>query len=498
MKVYNTLSRSVEEFVTKQDKKVTMYVCGPTVYDLPHLGHARCYITWDMVVRYLRFRGYDVVYARNITDIDDKIINKAKSTNSTTHEIAEKYYLEFVKSMNELNILPPDIEPKATDNIQAMIDLVKTLVEKEYAYECNGNVYFRVAKFAKTGKYGHLCKQNLDDMQAGARVEASEEKEEPMDFALWKVAKPDEISWDSPWGKGRPGWHLECSAMVKKHLGDTIDIHAGGQDLIFPHHENEKAQSEAAYDADFAKYWMHNGFVVINQEKMSKSLGNFVTIQDLIEKYDANTIRFFILTNHYRMPIEFGDEGLQSAKAGVRRLKNSIEDIPIAEGLEKCTKALDLIIGEIVNKGCFPFHDIDKIEYLTNGVSEEIIEYVIKCILNFINSMDDDFNTSKALAILFDLANNAQKCKNDSKPDDAQLCVALLLRLSEILGFDLQKVQGAADELVIQLMEVLLSVRNEARDQKNWAIADKVRNDLIEIGIELKDQKDGKTSWTLQ
>ncbi len=498
MKVYNTLSRSVEEFVTKQDKKVTMYVCGPTVYDLPHLGHARCYITWDMVVRYLRFRGYDVIYARNITDIDDKIINKAKATNSTTQEIAEKYYLEFVKAMNELNVLPPNIEPKATDNIHAMIDLVKILIGKEYAYENNGNVYFRVAKFAKTGRYGHLCKQNLDDLQAGARVETSEEKEEPMDFALWKSAKTDEISWDSPWGKGRPGWHLECSAMVKKHLGDTIDIHAGGQDLMFPHHENEKAQSEAAYDADFAKYWMHNGFVVINQEKMSKSLGNFVTIQDLLEKYDANTIRFFILTNHYRMPIEFGDEGLQSAKAGVRRLKNAVEDIPIAEELEKCTKALDLIISEIVNKGCFPFHDIDKIEYLTNGMSEEIIEYVIKSILNFINSMDDDFNTSKALAILFDLASNAQKCKNDSKLDDAQLCVALLLRLSEILGFDLQKVQGAADELVSQLMEVLLSVRNEARNQKNWSIADKVRNDLTEIGIVLKDQKDGKTSWTLQ
>ncbi len=291
MKIYDTQSQKVKEFFPLEGNKVKMYVCGPTVYDYPHVGHARCYITWDVVSRYLRFKGYDVTYVRNVTDVDDKIINRARENNITPQELADTYYKEFQKSMEALNVAPPDIEPKATETIEDMIKIIKKLEENGYAYESEGDVYFRVSKFKK---YGRLGKQSIDDLQAGARVEASDKKENPMDFALWKAVKNShDVSWDSPWGKGRPGWHIECSAMSEKYLGEQIDIHAGGQDLIFPHHENEKAQSEAAFGKDFVNFWMHNGFVTTNQEKMSKSLGNFLTINDLLEKYDAKHYQAF-------------------------------------------------------------------------------------------------------------------------------------------------------------------------------------------------------------
>ncbi|MDD3012719.1 MAG: cysteine--tRNA ligase [Candidatus Gastranaerophilales bacterium] len=499
MKIYDTLSQELKDFVPIEDNKVRMYVCGPTVYDYPHLGHARCYITWDMVVRYLKFKGYDVTYVRNITDVDDKIINKARDAKSTPHEIAQRYYEEFSNAMEALNVASPDIEPKATENIEEMINIIKKLVDNGFAYESNGDIYFRVKKY---NKYGKLSKQSINDLESGVRVEASEKKEDPLDFTLWKPAKTnDEISWESPWGKGRPGWHIECSAMVNKYLGVPIDIHAGGQDLIFPHHENEKAQTEAAFDKEFVKYWMHNGFVLINEEKMSKSLGNFVTINDLLEKYDSNTIRFFILTNHYRMPVEFNDEGLKAAKAGVKRLKNAVGDIRNIFGEEKIAESLGILnslIDEIVKTGNLPFHKIDEMHYLEEKIPADIMEKLIKELKNYINAMDEDFNTSKALAVLFELANCAQKEKESATPEGSILLVALLIRLSEVLGFDLTKIEEVSDKLASQLMDVIISVRGTARTQKNWEIADKVRDELGKLKITLKDNKDGTTSWNIE
>lgn len=499
MKIYDTLTQELKDFVPIDSNKVRMYVCGPTVYDYPHLGHARCYITWDTVVRYLRFKRYDVTYVRNITDVDDKIIKKAKDTDSTPEEIAKKYYEIFSEAMNDLNISKPDIEPKATENINEMISIIKKLIANDYAYEKDGDVYFRVNNYKK---YGTLSKQSINDLESGARVETSNKKEDPLDFALWKATlKTDEISWDSPWGKGRPGWHIECSAMVNKYLGTPIDIHAGGQDLIFPHHENEKAQAEAAFGGEFVKYWMHNGFVLINEEKMSKSLGNFVTINDMLETYDSNTIRFFILTNHYRMPVEFCNEGLKSAKAGVKRLKNAANDVKATFGDNEISKASILInnlTNEIISTNHLPFHKIDLVKYPEEKIPAETLEKLVKELKNFINAMDEDFNTSKALAVLFEVANCAQREKENKNVENSTLYAALLINLSNILGFDLMKQEKAGDEMVSKLMDVIISVRQTARIQKNWEIADKIRNELGKNNIVLKDNKDGTTSWNVE
>jgi len=498
MKVYDSYTQELRDFVPLEGNKVKMYVCGPTVYDYPHLGHARCYITWDMVVKYLRFRGYDVVYARNITDVDDKIINKAKEQNKTTDEIASTYYALFKEAMHKLNVADPDIEPKATENIPEMIDMVQTLIDKDYAYVVDGDVYFRVKKFQK---YGKLSKQSISELEAGARVEASDIKEDPLDFALWKAVKNDsEISWDSPWGKGRPGWHLECSAMSRKYLGDTIDIHAGGQDLLFPHHENEIAQSECACGCEFVKYWLHNGFVTINSEKMSKSLRNYITIQDLLEKYDSNTIRFFILTNHYRMPVEFNDESLSSAKAGVRRFKNAITDVEnkvSAKKVDEAVEILSAITKEIAQAGKLPFSDVEKMKELEALVPAEIMESIVSLSKSFISSMDDDFNTSKALACLFEIASLAQKAKDSDNPESGAFYAALLIILSEVLGFDLRKTEALDDGLASKLIDLIISVRNDARAEKNWAMSDKIRDELKNLGIALKDSKEG-TTWSFE
>ena len=499
MKIYDTLSQKIREFHPLDDNKVKMYVCGPTVYDYPHLGHARCYITWDVVSRYLRFKGYDVTYVRNITDVDDKIINRARENNLTPKELATTYYKEFQKAMEALNVAPPDIEPKATETIEDMIKIIKKLEEKGYAYASEGDVYFRVSKFKK---YGRLGKKSIDDLQSGARVEASDKKENPLDFALWKAIKTEnEISWDSPWGKGRPGWHIECSAMSEKYLGEQIDIHAGGQDLIFPHHENEKAQSEACFDKDFVNFWMHNGFVTTNNEKMSKSLGNFLTINDLLEKYDANTIRLFILTNHYRMPVEFADESLKAAKNGVKRLKNAFEDIKNTVGEEKIKEAEKLItpiIDEIVKTGQLPFHKIDTVQDIEEIIPASLMENCIKNLKYFITAMDEDFNTSKALSVLFDIASCAQKTRESKNPEASAFCLALLLKLASVLGFDLTKSESLNDELSSQLMELVISIRQKAREEKNWAMSDFIRDELGKLNIVLKDQKDKPTIWSIQ
>lgn len=475
LKVHNSFSNQIEEFKPLTDNKVNMYVCGPTVYDYPHLGHARCYITWDVVYRYLKFIGYDVTYCRNITDVDDKILAKAKVENSTQEEISQRYYKIFSESMKKLNVLKPDIEPFATKNIGEMIAIVKNLIDKGYAYEVEGDVYFRVKKFED---YGKLSKQPIDDLVAGARVEASSKKEDVLDFALWKK---DEIDgFKSPWGLGRPGWHIECSAMSRKHLAEQIDIHAGGADLIFPHHENEIAQSECANGCKFVKYWLHNGFVTINKEKMSKSLKNFVSIDALLEKYDANTIRFFILTNHYRMPVEFNDEALLSAQAGFKRLKTSVNE------------ALKI-------------------------VDEHTGDYISSCEINdFKNAMDEDFNTSKALAVLFDLAGKLNKSVITKNKIEILNNLFILKTLMNVLGFTIEKEELSEEELTkrletireqldflsqedknlsgVDLMNKIIEARNIARQEKNWVIADKIRNLLDSINIVLKDSKDF-TSW---
>ncbi len=457
MKLHNSYTNQTEEFKPIEDNKVKMYVCGPTVYDYAHLGHARCYITWDVLYRYLKFRGYDVTYCRNVTDVDDKILKKAVNENKTPEEVSTYWYKAFSESMKALNTLKPDIEPFATKTIGEMIAIVKDLIKNGYAYEADGDVYFRVKKFPN---YGYLSKQPIDQLESGARIEVGEHKEDPLDFALWK--KDEKFGYNSPWGKGRPGWHIECSAMSRKYLGKTIDIHAGGADLIFPHHENEIAQSECANGCKFVNYWLHNGFVTINKEKMSKSLGNFLTIDDLLKKYDANTIRFFILTNHYRMPVEFSDEALSSAAAGVKRLLNA-KRTPVDDSL-----------------------DITK--------SDEYKE--------FIEAMDDDLNTSKALAVLFELANKANK--------DDKNAFTILFKLANVLGFSFEKATLSDEELQDAVkyvseklgenfagMEELIAYRKKAREEKNWDIADKIRIALDEKGIILKDSKEG-TTWEVK
>ena len=457
MKLHNSYTNQTEEFKPIEENKVKMYVCGPTVYDNAHLGHARCYITWDVLYRYLKFKGYDVTYCRNVTDVDDKILKKAEKEGKTPEEVSTFWYKKFSESMSALNNLKPDIEPFATKTLGEMISIVKDLINKGYAYEANGDVYFRVKKFPK---YGYLSKQPIDQLECGARIEVGEQKEDPLDFALWK--KDEKFGYKSPWGVGRPGWHIECSAMSRKYLGKTIDIHAGGADLIFPHHENEIAQSECANDCKFVNYWLHNGFVTINKEKMSKSLGNFLTIDDLLKNYDSNTIRFFILTNHYRMPVEFSDEALQAAANGVKRMLNAKRT--------QLDENLDLTQFE---------------EYKA-----------------FEEAMDDDLNTSKALAVLFDLTNKANK--------DVPYAFTLLYKLATTLGFVFEKATLSEEELAEKLkeiseelgesyssMEEIIEKRKAARVEKNWDVADKIRVALDKVGIVLKDSKEG-TTWELK
>ncbi len=453
MKLHNSYTNQIEEFKTIEDNKVKMYVCGPTVYDNAHLGHARCYITWDILYRYLKFRGFDVTYCRNVTDVDDKILKKAEKEGKTPEEVSKYWYQRFSESMKALNNLKPDIEPFATKTLGEMISIVKDLIAKGYAYEAGGDVYFRVKKFSQ---YGYLSKQPIDQLESGARIEVGEQKEDPLDFALWK--KDEKFGYKSPWGVGRPGWHIECSAMSRKYLGKTIDIHAGGADLIFPHHENEIAQSECANGCKFVNYWMHNGFVTINKEKMSKSLGNFLTIDDLLKLYDANTIRFFILTNHYRMPVEFSDEALKAAANGVKRMLNA-KQTPVDETI-----------------------DITKFD-----------EYK-----EFVEALDEDLNTSKALAVLFDLTNKANK--------DVNYAFTLLFKLASVLGFTFEKAKLSEEELAERLktvsaelgetftsMEEIIERRKQARAEKDWAAADKIRVALDNVGIVLKDSKEGTT-----
>jgi cysteinyl-tRNA synthetase len=472
--IFNTLTGEKESFVPLNGSKVSMYVCGPTVYDDAHLGHARCYITWDVLYRFLKFLDYDVKYVRNVTDVDDKILNRAKERNELPSALAKRNYDSFTADMQALNVLPPDEEPHATQYIAQMLEGIQTLIQNNAAYRTSdGSVYFRVS--AKND-YGKLSKKPLDDLKAGARVEVDPNKESPLDFALWKaVPLEDSNGWESPWpakgakkGWGRPGWHMECSAMNHAVFGEQIDIHAGGADLIFPHHENEIAQSEAwTGKQPFANYWMHNGFVNVSGEKMSKSLGNFSTVKKVLERYDANTIRYFLLTNHYRMPVDFNDEALQSVENRITKIRRFFR-----AGLQKHNVALTDV----------------QVLIATDYMDED----VIRAWHSFQDAMSNDLNTAKALATLDAAASSIENVSAARGKD----FLKLFIRLADILGFNLPLLfenRASLQEDVGSIRE-RLSARKEAKAARNWAQADAIRNELTNNGLQLLDNKDGTTS----
>ena len=466
MKIYNTMTRKKEEFVPIRENKVGIYVCGPTVYDYIHIGNARPMIVFDTLRRYLLYKGYDVNYVSNFTDVDDKIIKRAIEEGVTSSEISERYIKEVKKDMHDLNVMEATTHPKATEEIPDMIDMIKVLIEKGHAYEVNETVYFRTRSFPG---YGKLSKKNIDDLEAGHRdekhqlkVSGEDEKEDFLDFVLWKPKKEGEPSWPSPWGEGRPGWHLECSVMSKKYIGDIIDIHAGGEDLIFPHHENEIAQSEAANEVEFARYWMHNGFLKIDGEKMSKSLGNFFTIRDIGEKYPLQVIRFFILSAHYRSPLNFSDTLVESAKASLERILNAVSR------LEDMTETA-------------PERELSEEE---KQIEQKLTEYVTK----FEQAMEDDLNTADAISAIFELV---KFTNSNVTPDSAKTIVTKALdtirQLCDVLGI-ITKVEK---EILDSDIEALIEERQAARKAKNFARADEIRDMLAEQGIILEDTREG-------
>ncbi len=471
MKIYNTLTRHLEEFVPIEEGKITMYVCGPTVYNLIHIGNARPMIVFDTFRRYMTYRGYEVNYVSNFTDVDDKIIKAANEEGVSASEISERYIKECEKDMQGLNILPATTHPKATQEIPEMIDMISSLIDKGYAYAVSdGTVYYRTRRFEG---YGKLSGKNIDDLESGHRAEkhalkvaGTEDREDDLDFVLWKPKKEGEPYWESPWCEGRPGWHIECSCMSKKYLGETIDIHAGGEDLIFPHHENEIAQSEAANGVPFAHYWMHNGFLNINNQKMSKSLGNFFTVRDISEKYDLQVLRFFMLSAQYRSPLNFSDELMASAKAGLERIKNAVSNL---SDIEK--KGAD---GEI------------------SGEEKEGLDAAEKLKERFIEVMDDDLNTADAISVIFDLVRHA----NTTVKDGASKAYAAALKseiteLGDILGLILEGTEETLDSEIERLIEE----RQQARKDKNFARADEIRDELLSKGIQLKDTREG-VKWS--
>ncbi|MEO2068681.1 MAG: cysteine--tRNA ligase [Desulfurobacteriaceae bacterium] len=464
IKVFNTLTQQKEEFKPLKENVVKMYVCGPTVYDHAHIGHARSAIVFDVIRRWLEHKGYNVVYVRNYTDIDDKIIKRSKEEGISWDKVAEKYIKSYEEDMRALNVKEPTFKPRVSKHIKEIIELIQGLIEKGYAYEAEGDVYFSVEKFPQ---YGKLSKRKTEELIAGARIEPGEKKKNPLDFALWKKSKEGEPGWESPWGIGRPGWHIECSAMAMKYLGKTIDIHGGGLDLIFPHHENEIAQSESFTGKTFAKYWVHNGFVMVNKEKMSKSLGNFFTVKDILEKFSPDTLRLFLLSTHYRSPIDFSFERLEEAERSLKRLLNFIESKKIIENLpvkEDDTETINL-------------DDFKK---------------------DFEEAMDDDFNTAKALGILFELVKEINLLK-DKAIRENQISKSLKEALTnainfvkealKILGFRLEeeKEKGLEDELI----KILIDVRSELRKRKTFDLADLIRDRLKELGIILEDLPSG-------
>jgi cysteinyl-tRNA synthetase len=461
LKVYNTLTRKTEEFQTLEPGVVKMYVCGVTVYNDAHVGHAMSALVFDIIRRYLEFRGYKVRHVMNFTDVDDKIINRANALGEDPFALAQRYIDDYRQNLLDLNILPASSNPRATQTMKEIIQMVRELGERDYAYAPgNGDVYFRVTK---DEDYGRLSGRKLDEMQAGARIEVGEAKEHPMDFALWKAAKPGEPAWDSPWGKGRPGWHIECSAMNLAELGEQIDIHGGGNDLIFPHHENEIAQTESYTGKQFARYWIHNGMLQLGGEKMSKSLGNIITIKDFLAKRDADVMRMLVLNGTYRAPLTFTDDTLDAAQKNVERLKSGLRaGSPSASGLNP--EAVTLLADAAESARA-----------------------------NFTDAMDNDFNTAGAVAALFELV-KAINTARDNGATDAQLAAGqnTLRTLAGVLGLRLQDKKGSAD--ADPFITLLIDVRTEARKQKQWAMSDLIRDRLKELGVTIEDSKDG-TTW---
>lgn len=460
MKIYNTLTKKKEEFVPVHEGKVGMYVCGPTVYNYIHIGNARPMIIFDTVRRYFEYKGYEVNYVSNFTDVDDKIIKKANEEGVSAMEIAERYINECKQDMEALNVKPATHQPRATEEIDGMIRMIETLIEKDHAYEVNGTVYFKTRSFKE---YGKLSKKNIDDLEAGHRdikVRGEDGKNDPLDFVLWKPKKEGEIAWNSPWGEGRPGWHIECSEMSKKYIGDTIDIHAGGEDLIFPHHENEIAQSEACNGECFSKYWMHNGFLNIDNRKMSKSAGNFFTVRDISEKYPLQVIRFFMLSAHYRNPLNFSADLVESAKNGLDRILTAIE-----------------LLREVADKNQ---------ENMTQEEAKHF-EDIKGLVKKYEDAMEDDFNTADAIAAVFEMVRISNSTVKDGSGEYAKKILEIVEKLCDILGIETTREQELLDDDIEQLIED----RQTARKEKNFARADEIRDELLAKGIVLEDTREG-------
>lgn len=461
MKLFNTLTRQKDEFVPIEDGKVKMYSCGPTVYNYFHIGNARPFIIFDTLRRYLEYKGYDVTFVQNFTDIDDKMINKANELGITVKELADQYIAEYFIDAKGLGIHEASVHPRATDNIDAIIDIIKHLIENGYAYNVDGDVYYSTKKFKEYGKLSH---QPLEDLESGARIEVNEDKQDPMDFALWKKQKPGEPAWESPWGMGRPGWHIECSAMANKYLAKTIDIHSGGQDLIFPHHENEIAQSEAANNCQFANYWVHNGYINVDNRKMSKSLGNFFTVRDVAKEFDYEVIRFFMLSAHYRSPINFSKDLMDSAKSALDRIYTCMETLKF---LSENSAADNIKDEEKEIKATF------------DGYKQK-----------FIDAMEDDLNTADAISELFEIVGEANKkltAENEPSKEILGYALSMLKELGGVLGL-----LNKSDEGVPAEVQALLDERQTARAEKNWAKSDEIRDTLKEMGYAVKDTPKGQ------
>lgn len=461
MKIYNTMTRKKEEFIPLEEGKVKMYVCGPTVYNFIHLGNARPFTVFDTLRRYFEYRGYEVTYIQNFTDVDDKIIKRSHEEGISPEEVAEKYIKEYFIDCDGLGIKRATVHPQVTDNIENIIVFVQDLIDKGYAYEAGGDVLFRTRKFEEYGKLSH---QNIEELELGARIDVDDKKEDPLDFVLWKAKKEGEPGWQSPWGEGRPGWHIECSVMSNRYLGNTIDIHAGGQDLQFPHHENEIAQSECRNGHTFARYWMHNGYINVDGEKMSKSLGNFFTVRDISEKYDLGLVRFFLLATQYRNPVNFSDTVLEQAKAGLERLTNARDNA-------------EFILGNLDDSALR-----DEEKDLAAGLD--------KYRDRFIEAMDDDLNTADAISVIFELAKFMNTNISDqSSKEFVQLNLDIFNELTGVLNIANKSVEE--DDSLSQKVEDLIDKRAQAKKEKNFALADQIRDELAAMGIAIEDTRQG-------
>jgi len=462
IKVYNTLTKSKEDFVPLEPGKVKMYICGPTVYNFIHIGNTRPMIVFDTIRRYFMYKGYDVNYVSNFTDIDDRIITKAIEEGVSAEDIANRYIEECKRDMESLNILPATTTPLATEEVCGMVDMIQTLIDKGFAYDVNGTVYYRTKKFQE---YGKLSKKNLDDLQSGNRsllVSGVDEKEDALDFVLWKPKKEGEPYWESPWSEGRPGWHIECSAMAKRYLGEQIDIHAGGEDLVFPHHENEIAQSEAANEKEFSKYWLHNAFLNLDNRKMSKSEGNFFTAREVSEKYDMQVVRFFMLSAHYRSPINFSAELVEAAKAGLNRIINAVDNLKY---LKDNASKVDLSLEEI-------------------ATVEKLKDFEV----DFEKAMDNDFNTADAISVIFEMVKFANTTASENSSEAyLDAIINQFDKLTNVLGVS---VDSSEENLALEV-EALINLRQNARKEKDFARADEIRDELLSRGIILEDTREG-------